>query len=106
MVTRDGVVMQEERQTLQAEGFESGLEGHVGDHKQWYKADGTPLGGLLPVDEYHYKRFQAKGWTLTPPAVFINDSEGSSIVHPDPAAFLNDPEKLSSAEPVDGQETE
>ena len=90
MVAKTGVVLQEERRTLQAEGFESGLDIETANKKQWYRADGTPLGGLLPVDDYHYKRFKAKGWTLTSPVVsttaFLDEVilEGQPIEVPGP----------------------
>jgi hypothetical protein len=36
---------------------------------QWYKADGTPLPNLLPIDPYHMRRYEKRGFTLIPPAV-------------------------------------
>lgn len=33
---------------------------------QWYRADGTPVEGLLPCDPYHTQRYRARGWTLRP----------------------------------------
>lgn len=39
----------------------------VNEKRQWYKADGTPLPVLLPIDDYNRKVFQARGWTLVPP---------------------------------------
>lgn len=61
-------MLQEERKTLQAEGLDSGMLMTVRPKVQWYRADGTPLGTLLPTDDYHYQRFKAKGWTLIPPS--------------------------------------
>jgi len=86
MMARDGIVMQEERKMRQAEGFDSGLVIEANEKKQWYKADGTPVGGLLPVDAYHYERFKARGWTLLPPMVLLPEIE---VINP--TAFLADP---------------
>lgn len=50
-----------------------GLEGNFDltdrrNKRQWYKADGTPIPGLLPTDDYNRRKLEASGLTLVPPA--------------------------------------
>jgi len=55
----------ETRQWLNRQGFAVELLEKRAERVQWYKADGTPIGGLLPADPYHMARYRAKGWRLT-----------------------------------------
>ena len=80
---------------MQAEGFDSGMTLNILPKQQWYKADGTPVSGLLPADDYHYARFKAKGWTLIPPAAQADPLPDVST------AFLDE---ITPEEPV--EETE
>ena len=49
----------------------------------WYKADGTSLPNL-PADNYHIKRFRAKGWTLIPPETVTVPTEPAPTPEPTP----------------------
>lgn len=52
---------------------------------QWYKVDGTPLPNLLPIDPYHMRRYEKRGFTLIPPVAQVSvvaeepDSESSTV---------------------------
>lgn len=52
----------------QGEILEVDFIDRVNEKRQWYRQDGTPLPTLLPADQYHFEKFTAKGWTLTPPS--------------------------------------
>jgi len=70
------------RRSLEAQGIEGNVDVKVSEKRQWYRADGSPLPNLLPDDDYHRSRFQAKGWTLVPPEhmVSIIDTPGLSPI--------------------------
>jgi len=70
------------KRSLDAYGLEGSLDIKVSEKRQWYRADGSPLPNLLPDDDYHRSRFQAKGWTLVPPEhmVSIIDTPGLSPI--------------------------
>ena len=60
------------RQWLQSQGY--GIEITRGRQRvQWYKADGTPLPGLVPASPYHIHLCRSKGWTLRPPTPTAGD---------------------------------
>ena len=49
----------------------------------WYKPDGTALPNL-PADNYHIKRFRARGWSLTPPETGAVPTEPAPMPVPTP----------------------
>ena len=55
----------ETKQWLGSQGYAMELIDRPADRVQWYKSDGTPVGGLLPADPYHMQRYRGKGWRLT-----------------------------------------
>ena len=63
------------KRSLDAYGLEGSLDIKVSEKRQWYRADGSPLPNLLPDDDYHRSRFQAKGWTLVPPEHMVSNIE-------------------------------
>ena len=60
------------KRSLDAYGLEGSLDIKVSEKRQWYRADGSPLPNLLPEDDSHRSRFQAKGWTLVPPEHMVS----------------------------------
>ena len=67
------------RRNLAAQDIEGNIEVKVSEKRQWYRADGSPLPNLLPDDDYHRSRFQAKGWTLVPPEHMVSIIETSGL---------------------------
>mgnify|MGYP003659213864 FL=1 len=67
------------KRSLDAYGLEGSLDIKVSEKRQWYRADGSPLPNLLPDDDYHRSRFQAKGWTLVPPEHMVSIIETSGL---------------------------
>ena len=58
----------ERNRKIRREGFDSEKILRQMPARQWWRADGTPLPKLLPVDSYHFDIYTGKGWTLRPPA--------------------------------------
>ena len=63
------------RRSLEAQGIEGNVDVKVSEKRQWYRADGSALPNLLPDDDYHRARFQAKGWTLVAPNILIDQDK-------------------------------
>ena len=63
------------RRSLQSQGIEGNVDVKVSEKRQWYRADGSALPNLLPDDDYHRSRFQAKGWTLVAPSILIDQDK-------------------------------
>lgn len=63
------------RRSLEAQGIEGNVDVKVSEKRQWYRADGSALPNLLPDDDYHRARFQAKGWTLVAPSILIDQDK-------------------------------
>lgn len=60
--------IQQVERTLSSMGDKVHINLSLNDKRQWYRADGTPLPHLLPVDDYNRAVFEANGWSLIPPA--------------------------------------
>lgn len=63
-----GQQVRDAQQFLKENGFNIQLVFTPTARAQWYRADGTPVPGLLPLDPYFVRSFRKKGWSLQPPA--------------------------------------